>query len=109
MTDDGRSIRLLLEAEQEANSIVEKARQARVELLKQARQDAASTIKHFREKCEVEFKDFETKRTGTSDDFAHELRNKTNHAVEGVHEIDSQKRKAVLDFLTRKVKEVKLQ
>jgi hypothetical protein len=78
-----------------------------VELLKKAREDAASTIKQFREKCETEFSEFETKRTGTSDDFAQELRNKTNFAVEGVRDIESQKRKTVLDFLTRKVKPVK--
>lgn len=55
------SIQTLLEAEKDAQQIVEKARQYRTQRLKDARSEAQKEIDTYKSKKEQEFKDYESK------------------------------------------------
>lgn len=55
------SIQTLLEAEKDAQQIVEKARQYRTQRLKDARSEAQKEIDKYKSKKESEYKDFEAK------------------------------------------------
>lgn len=53
------SIQSLLEAEKEAQQIVEKARQYRTQRVKDARSEAQKEIEKYKSKKEAEYKDYE--------------------------------------------------
>lgn len=55
------SIQTLLEAEKDAQQIVEKARQYRTQRLKDARSEAQKEIEKYKSKKESEFKEYEAK------------------------------------------------
>lgn len=55
------SIQTLLEAEKDAQQIVEKARQYRTQRLKDARSEAQKEIDKYKSKKESEFKEYESK------------------------------------------------
>lgn len=55
------SIQTLLEAEKDAQQIVEKARQYRTQRLKDARSEAQKEIEKYKSKKDAEFKDYESK------------------------------------------------
>ncbi|EPY50157.1 V-type ATPase subunit G [Schizosaccharomyces cryophilus OY26] len=63
-TQTNSGIQQLLEAEKVARSIVEKARQHRIQRLKDARQEAKREIEEYAVTKEKEFKDLESKASG---------------------------------------------
>ncbi|EPX73350.1 V-type ATPase subunit G [Schizosaccharomyces octosporus yFS286] len=63
-TQTNSGIQQLLEAEKVARSIVDKARQHRVQRLKDARQEAKAEIDEYAASKEKEFKDAEAKASG---------------------------------------------
>ncbi|KAK6539528.1 H(+)-transporting V1 sector ATPase subunit G [Orbilia ellipsospora] len=61
---NSQGIQTLLNAEQEAQKIVQKARAYRVQRVKDARSEAQKEIEEYRQKKEDEFQKFEAEHTG---------------------------------------------
>ncbi|KAF8473833.1 H+-ATPase G subunit-domain-containing protein [Kalaharituber pfeilii] len=59
-------IQTLLDAEREAQKIVQKARQYRTQRVKDARAEAAKEIEEYKQQKEAEFKKFEAEHSGSN-------------------------------------------
>jgi len=66
MAGQSQNIQTLLEAEKEAQKVVQQARQYRTQRLKDARSEAAKEIEAYKTQKEQEFKAYEASHTGNT-------------------------------------------
>ncbi|KAF1353788.1 H+-ATPase G subunit-domain-containing protein [Delphinella strobiligena] len=100
-------IQTLLDAEREAQKIVQKAREYRTKRVKDARSEAQKEIDEYRQKKEEEFKKFETEHT-SGNKKAEEDANKENDVqLKEIKDIGNKKGQKVIDDLLTAVMDVK--
>eukprot|EP00386_Alphamonas_edax_P003232 GDKI01009904.1.p3 GENE.GDKI01009904.1~~GDKI01009904.1.p3 ORF type:complete len:128 (-),score=69.51 GDKI01009904.1:303-686(-) len=107
-TKSNTLIQQLLKAEEEAETIVKRARENRVKKLKQAKDAADDELRVFRQREEEKFKhEFEAKYGG-KDGQNEELERATQQEINMVRADYLANKDAVLDFVIQKVLQVDL-
>ncbi|PFH38298.1 putative vacuolar ATP synthase subunit g [Besnoitia besnoiti] len=101
-------IQQLLEAEEEADTIVNKAKENRVKMLKDARFSAEEELKVFRAKEEERFKAEYEQTAGQEDSLVSSLEAKTKGEIEGIKKDYVENKDALIKFIHSKVMDVDL-
>ncbi|ORY77401.1 H+-ATPase G subunit-domain-containing protein [Protomyces lactucae-debilis] len=93
------SIQTLLEAEKDAQAIVEKARTYRTQRLKDARSEAAKEVDAYKKKKEQEYKDYESENTGSSEDAEKQAEKAIIQQLEEIEKSHKEGKQAIVDNL----------
>eukprot|EP00889_Picochlorum_renovo_P006843 jgi/Picre1/33873/NNA_001352.t1 len=99
-------IQQLLQAEQEAQMIVNKARQAKTERLRQAKEDAAREFSAYKKEKEDEFNKSIEYDANESQSAKSNMQKETDELVNKVHASTKANKNIVLDLLLKQVKSV---
>ncbi|KAB2575673.1 hypothetical protein BFW01_g7026 [Lasiodiplodia theobromae] len=99
-------IQTLLDAEREAQKIVQKAREYRTKRVKDARSEAQKEIEEYRNKKEEEFKAFEKEHTSGNKQAEEEANKATEVKLKEIKEIGSKSGSIVVDQLLEAVTNV---
>ncbi|KAK3052857.1 hypothetical protein LTR09_005921 [Extremus antarcticus] len=100
-------IQTLLDAEREAQKIVQKAREYRTKRVKDARSEAQKEIEEYRQKKEEEFKAFENKQTSGNKDAETQAEKDTEEKLKEITEIGKKTGPKVVDDLLNACVDVK--
>ncbi|PHJ19227.1 vacuolar atp synthase subunit [Cystoisospora suis] len=101
-------IQQLLEAEEEADTIVNKAKENRVKMLKDARFSAEEELKVFRAKEEERFRAEYEQTAGHEDSLVSSLESKTKSEIEGIKRDYQENKDKLIQFIHSKVMDVDL-
>lgn len=101
-------IQQLLEAEEEADTIVNKAKENRVKMLKDARFSADEELKVFRAKEEERFKTQYEQTVGKEDPVVSSLEAKTKKDIEHIKADYTANKEKLISFIHSKVMDVDL-
>ncbi|CCG82232.1 V-type proton ATPase subunit G [Taphrina deformans PYCC 5710] len=93
------SIQTLLEAERDAQQIVEKARQYRTQRLKDARSEAQKEIDKYKSKKDTEYKEYEDKNSGNNDDAEKEAQKSIDTQLSEIKKSQEEGKKVIVDNL----------
>eukprot|EP00890_Picochlorum_soloecismus_P005711 jgi/Picsp_1/6140/NSC_03494-R1_transmembrane atpase len=99
-------IQQLLRAEQEAQAIVAKARQAKAERLKQAKEEAVREVALYKKEKEEEFKQSVEDDSMSSKQNVEKLSGDADREIAAVQKNTDSRRNQVLDLLLAEVKTV---
>ncbi|KAF2401788.1 V-type ATPase [Trichodelitschia bisporula] len=100
-------IQTLLDAERDAQKIVQKAREYRTKKVKEARSQAQNEIEEYRAKKEEEFKAFERKHTSGNKKMEEDANAETEKKLKEIKQIGGSKGSKVIDDLLKAVLDVK--
>ncbi|WPH00608.1 Hypothetical protein R9X50_00343800 [Acrodontium crateriforme] len=100
-------IQTLLDAEREAQKIVQKAREYRTKRVKDARSEAQKEIEEYRNKKEEEFKGFEKEHTSGNKAAEEKADKETEKELEKIKAIGKKTGPQVVDDLIKAVMDVK--
>jgi len=101
-----QGITALLEAEKEAQKIVQKARDYRTARVKEARSEASKDIDDYKSKREAEFTSYQDQFSGSSTNAQGETNNATDEQIESLKSSTSANKDKVVATLLEKVVEV---
>ncbi|KAF3276623.1 H(+)-transporting V1 sector ATPase subunit G [Orbilia oligospora] len=96
-------IQTLLNAEQEAQKIVQKARAYRVQRVKDARAEAQKEIEEYRQKKEEEFQKFEAEHTGINAQAEKDAEKEIEGKLKEIEEAGKKSRAQVIEDLIKAV------
>ncbi|KAI9835247.1 MAG: hypothetical protein M1838_005331 [Thelocarpon superellum] len=99
-------IQTLLDAEREAQKIVQKAREYRTKRVKEARSEAQSEIDAHRKQTEEEFKKFEAEHSSGNKKAEEEADAEADATIKEIGEIGKKKGGQVVDDLLKAVMDV---
>ncbi|KAF1808120.1 V-type ATPase [Eremomyces bilateralis CBS 781.70] len=99
-------IQTLLDAEREAQKIVQKAREYRTKRVKDARSEAQKEIEEYRKQKEGEFKAFEKEHTSGNKKMEQDAADATEEKLKQIRAIGGKKGGKVIEDLLRAVVEV---
>ncbi|CAF9920204.1 MAG: hypothetical protein GOMPHAMPRED_002008 [Gomphillus americanus] len=100
-------IQTLLDAEREAQKIVQKAREYRTKRVKDARSEAQKEIEEYRNQKEEEFKKFESEQTGGNKKAEEDANRDTEAKLKDIKAAGSKSGDKVVEELLKIVTEVK--
>ncbi|KAF2091101.1 V-type ATPase G subunit [Saccharata proteae CBS 121410] len=100
-------IQTLLDAEHEAQKIVQKAREYRTKRVKDARSEAQKEIEEYRNQKEAEFKAFEKEHSSGNKKAEEEADKETEEKLKVIKEIGNKSGNKVVEQLLTAVTEVK--
>ncbi|KAF3092947.1 H(+)-transporting V1 sector ATPase subunit G [Orbilia oligospora] len=100
---NSQGIQTLLNAEQEAQKIVQKARAYRVQRVKDARAEAQKEIEEYRQKKEEEFKKFEAEHTGINAQAEKDAEKEIEGKLKEIEEAGKKSRAQVIEDLIKAV------
>jgi len=100
-------IQTLLDAERDAQKIVQKARSYRTQKVKDARSSAQKEIEEYKQQKEEEFKAFESKHTGVNAEIQKQADKEAEQKLQEIRQLGVQKRGKVLEDLLKAVTDVK--
>ncbi|SMR43990.1 unnamed protein product [Zymoseptoria tritici ST99CH_3D1] len=98
-------IQTLLDAEREAQKIVQKAREYRTKRVKDARSEAQKEIEEYRNQKEEEFKTFEKQHTSGNEKAEQDANKDTEKQLNEIKQIGSKTGPKVVDDLLKAVME----
>jgi len=101
-------IRRLLQAEQKAQELVQKARRDKVAKLKQAKEEAEKEIEAYRAKREAEFAEYAGQFSTSGEDYNKNLEQKTDTEIKELQEAAVSGKEAVIALMLDAVKKVDL-
>ncbi|KAK3167764.1 hypothetical protein OEA41_010893 [Lepraria neglecta] len=104
---NSKGIQTLLDAEREAQKIVQKAREYRSKRVKDAKNEAQKEIEEYRRKKDEEFKEFEKKHTSGNKKAEEDASKDADEQVKKIKEAGNNTGDKVIDELLRVVTEVK--
>ncbi|CAK3752659.1 V-type proton ATPase subunit G [Lecanosticta acicola] len=96
-------IQTLLEAEKEAQKIVQKAREYRTKRVKDARSEAQKEIEEYRDQKESEFKEFEKQHTSGNQKAEEDAEKDTQQKLDEIKQIGQKTGPKVVDDLIKAV------
>ncbi|KEQ81515.1 hypothetical protein M438DRAFT_367806 [Aureobasidium pullulans EXF-150] len=102
-------IQTLLDAEREAQKIVQQAREYRTKRVKDARSEAQKEIDEYRNKKEEEFKQFSTQHTSGNEQAEKDAGKETDEKLKEIKSIGDKEGHTVVENLLRAVTDVKPQ
>ncbi|KAI5252374.1 hypothetical protein E4T42_03465 [Aureobasidium subglaciale] len=102
-------IQTLLDAEREAQKIVQQAREYRTKRVKDARSEAQKEIDEYRNKKEEEFKQFSTQHTSGNEQAEKDASKDTDEKLKEIKSIGDKEGSTVVENLLRAVTDVKPQ
>jgi len=102
-------IQTLLDAERDAQKIVQKAREYRTKRVKDARTEAQKEIEEYKEKKEKEFKEYESKHTSGNKKAEEDADKDTEQKLEEIKQIGKKTGPQVVDQLLKAVMDVRPQ
>ncbi|KAK5134606.1 H(+)-transporting V1 sector ATPase subunit G [Meristemomyces frigidus] len=100
-------IQTLLDAEREAQKIVQKAREYRTKRVKDARSEAQKEIEDYRKQKEEDFKKFETEHTSGNKAAEEQAEKDTQKELDEIKQIGKKTGPKVVQDLIRAVMDVK--
>ncbi|QDS70951.1 hypothetical protein FKW77_007062 [Venturia effusa] len=100
-------IQTLLDAEREAQKIVQKAREYRTKRVKEARAEAQKEIEEYRKQKEEEFKAFEKEHSSGNKKMEEDANKDTEKKIAEIKGTGKEKGKKVVDDLLQAVMDVK--
>ncbi|TGZ82783.1 V-type ATPase [Ascodesmis nigricans] len=100
-------IQTLLDAEREAQKIVQKARTYRTQKVKEARSEAQKEIDEYKSQKEDEFKRFESQHSGTHSQIEEEATREVQRTLEEIKRLGDEKAPAVIQDLLKAVIHIK--
>ncbi|KAL1296587.1 hypothetical protein AAFC00_000084 [Neodothiora populina] len=100
-------IQTLLDAEREAQKIVQKAREYRTKRVKDARSEAQKEIEEYRQKKEEEFKSFEKEHTSGNKKAEEDAEKENEEKLKEIKEIGGKQGQKVVEDLLKAVTDVK--
>ncbi|KXT15192.1 hypothetical protein AC579_3946 [Pseudocercospora musae] len=100
-------IQTLLDAEREAQKIVQKAREYRTKRVKDARSEAQKEIEEYRNKKEEEFKAYESQHTSGNKKAEEEAEKDTQEKLKEIKQIGQKTGPKVVDDLLKAVMDVR--
>ncbi|TID26603.1 gb [Venturia nashicola] len=100
-------IQTLLDAEREAQKIVQKAREYRTKRVKEARAEAQKEIDEYRNQKEEEFKSFEKEHSSGNKKMEEDANKETEKKISEIQSTGKGKGKKVVDDLLQAVMDVK--
>ncbi|TGZ85112.1 V-type ATPase [Ascodesmis nigricans] len=106
-TQNTAGIQTLLEAEREAQKIVQKARTYRTQKVKDARSEAQKEIEDYKRQKEEEFQRFESQHSGTHSQIEVEATKEVQRTLEEIKTLGEEKAPAVIKDLLTAVVDVK--
>jgi len=99
-------IKQLMDAEAEAQEIVNKARKEKVQLLKQAQDEAAKEIAAYRAQRQQQFEKFSAEQLSGTDIYTRELAKQTEETIKKLQYEYESKSKDVIQMLLHSVTDV---
>ncbi|KAI9730737.1 MAG: H(+)-transporting V1 sector ATPase subunit G [Cirrosporium novae-zelandiae] len=99
-------IQTLLDAEREAQKIVQKAREYRTKRVKDARNEAQKEIEDYRKQKEEEYKKFETEHSSGNKKAEEDANKEAEVKVKDIQETGNKHGKQVIDDVTKAVTDV---
>merc|ERR1711967_25617 len=99
-------IQTLLDAEREAQKIVQKAREYRTKRVKDARSEAQKEIEDYRKQKDEEFQKFEKERSSGNKAAEEQAEKDTQQELDNIKEIGNKQGGKVVDDLVKAVMEV---
>jgi len=81
MANAQAGIQQLLQAEQDAQNVIQKARQEKILLLKRAKEEAEKEIDEYRRSREMQFKEYMSQRIGNRDEFSIKLNSQAEEQI----------------------------
>ncbi|KAI9842545.1 MAG: H(+)-transporting V1 sector ATPase subunit G [Sclerophora amabilis] len=100
-------IQTLLDAEREAQKIVQKAREYRTKRVKDARSEAQKEIEDYRKQKDEEFKKFESEHTSGNKKAEEDADKEAQEKMKAIEGLGKQSGNKVVDDLLKVVNEVK--
>ncbi|KAK8228953.1 V-type proton ATPase subunit G [Phyllosticta capitalensis] len=100
-------IQTLLDAEREAQKIVQKAREYRTKRVKDARSEAQKEVDEYKKQKEEEFKKFETEHSSGNQKAEEEANKETETKLKEIKDIGSKSGSKVVEQLLAAVTDVK--
>ncbi|EME46430.1 hypothetical protein DOTSEDRAFT_169024 [Dothistroma septosporum NZE10] len=100
-------IQTLLDAERDAQKIVQKAREYRTKRVKDARSEAQKEIEEYRNQKEEEFKTFEKQHTSGNKQAEDDAEKETQKSLDEIKQIGNKTGPQVVDDLIKAVMDVK--
>ncbi|KAF2222474.1 H+-ATPase G subunit-domain-containing protein [Elsinoe ampelina] len=100
-------IQTLLDAERDAQQIVQKAREYRTKKVKDARSEAQKEIDDYRKQKEEEFKKFEKEHTSGNKKAEEDAQKDTDAKLQEIKKIGDKSGKKVVEDLLKAVNDVK--
>ncbi|PUU84347.1 H+-ATPase G subunit-domain-containing protein [Tuber borchii] len=100
-------IQTLLDAEREAQKIVQKARAYRTQKVKDARSEAQKEIEEYKKQKENEFKEFESKHSGANAKAEEEATKEIEQTLKDIEAATKEKGPEVIGDLLKAVTDVK--
>jgi len=104
---NSKGIQTLLDAEREAQKIVQKAREYRSKRVKDAKNEAQKEIEDYRKKKDEEFKEFEKKHTSGNKQAEEDAKKDADEQLKGIKAAGGKSGDKVVDELLRLVTDVK--
>lgn len=104
---NSKGIQTLLDAEREAQKIVQKAREYRTKRVKDARNEAQKEIEEYRNQKDDEFKKFEKEQTGGNKKAEEEAKEDAEEKLKEIKNAGSKTGDQVVEELLRVVTDVK--
>lgn len=104
---NSKGIQTLLDAEREAQKIVQKAREYRTKRVKDARNEAQKEIEDYRKQKDEEFKKFEKEHTSGNKKAEEDARKDADEQVKEIKSAGQRTGDKVIDDLLRVVTDVK--
>mmetsp|Transcript_32761 Transcript_32761/g.29636 ORF Transcript_32761/g.29636 Transcript_32761/m.29636 type:complete len:121 (+) Transcript_32761:64-426(+) len=102
------NVRQLLDAERDANKIIQAAHEERQVQIKKARNEAEEEVKAYRKQEEERFQAEIKKRFG-DDTEENDLKKKTEEEIKVIHQAYDQRKGQVIDLLIERVMNVQLE
>ncbi|KAI5793268.1 V-type proton ATPase subunit G [Geopyxis carbonaria] len=99
-------IQTLLDAEREAQKIVQKARTYRTQKVKDARSEAQKEIEEYRKQKEAEFKEFEAQHTGVHSQAEKDAQEEVKGSLEEIKKLGEEKTDKVVEDLLAAVTDI---
>ncbi|ORX77695.1 V-type ATPase [Anaeromyces robustus] len=106
-TTNSQGIQTLIDAETEASTIVQNARQYRVKRLKDARAEAAKEIEELKNQKNAEFAEFEKTHSGSNDENAAKANLETEQKLREIENDYNNNKEKVVSKLVEVVLNVK--
>eukprot|EP01026_Neomeris_dumetosa_P017190 TRINITY_DN16576_c0_g1_i1.p3 TRINITY_DN16576_c0_g1~~TRINITY_DN16576_c0_g1_i1.p3 ORF type:complete len:112 (-),score=31.20 TRINITY_DN16576_c0_g1_i1:244-579(-) len=104
----GEGIQKLLNAEADAQKVVEAARKGKADRLRQAKEEAEKELTAFRAECEAAYQKKSAEGVAGNDKTFASLQQDANMAVSKISQEVSQKKSKVVDMLMKMVGTVKI-
>ncbi|GJJ11084.1 hypothetical protein Clacol_005315 [Clathrus columnatus] len=101
-----QGIQTLLEAEKDAASVVQEARQYRTQRLKDARSQASKEVEEYKKQKEEEFKSLESKNAGSTENLQAQVDKETEQKISELKKVYEAHKDAVLDKILDRVTKV---